>query len=221
MIKEEKAEKAEKETQRTVINKVLKDTYRLLAITLAFSAITASISVMIGIGNVTSLVLMLVAFGLLCVVSKKAETKEGLFWIFMFTGVMGASLGSIISHYLSITNGPIMIMQSLFMTAAVFFGLSTYVLKTKKDFSFMGGFLMAGLIVAIIAMIANLFLQIPLMSLITSAIVVMIMSGFILYDTSNIINGGEKNYIRATISLYLNILNIFVHLLNILGILDD
>jgi len=203
------------------INKVLKNTYMLLGMTLAFSALTATISTMIGIGPMTSLVLMLVGFALLFVVSKTANSSKGLFWVFMFTGVMGASLGNMLNHYLTMPNGPALIMQALGTTAIIFFALSAYVLTTRKDFSFMGGFLMAGMIAVFVAMIANIFLQIPLFQLVISSVVVMVMSGFILFDTSRIINGGETNYIRATVSLYLNLFNIFIHLLSILGILDD
>ena len=203
------------------INKVLKNTYMLLGMTLAFSAVTATIATMVGIGPIASLVLMLVGFGLLFVVSKTADSSKGLFWVFMFTGVMGASLGNMLNHYLTMANGPALIMQALGTTAIIFFALSAYVLTTRKDFSFMSGFLMAGMIAVIVAIIANIFLQIPMLQLVISSVVVMIMSGLILVDTSRIINGGETNYIRATVSLYLNIFNIFVHLLSILGILDD
>ena len=203
------------------INKVLKNTYMLLGMTLAFSALTATIATAAGIGALASLVLMIVGFGLLFVVSKTADSSKGIFWVFMFTGVMGASLGNMLNHYLTMPNGPALIMQALGTTAIIFFALSAYVLTTRKDFSFMGGFLMAGMIAVFIAIIANLFLQIPLFQLVISSVVVLIMSGFILFDTSRIINGGETNYIRATVSLYLNLFNIFVHLLSIFGITDD
>lgn len=203
------------------INKVLKNTYMLLGMTLTFSALTATIATMMGIGPIMSLVLMVVGFGLLFVVSKTANSSKGIFWVFMFTGVMGASLGNMLNHYLAMANGPALIMQALGTTALIFFALSAYVLTTRKDFSFMGGFLMAGMIAVLVAVIANLFLQIPLMQLVISSVVVLIMSGFILFDTSRIIHGGETNYIRATVSLYMNLFNIFVHLLSILGIMDD
>ena len=203
------------------INKVLKNTYILLGMTLAFSALTATIATMMQIGAMTSLVLMLVGFGLLFVVSKNADSSKGLFWVFMFTGVMGASLGNMLNNYLSLANGPALIMQALGTTAIIFFALSGYVLTSRKDFSFMGGFLMAGMIAIIIAMVANIFLQIPLMQVVISSVVVLIMSGMILFDTSRIINGGETNYIRATVSLYLNLFNMFVHLLVLLNVLDD
>jgi modulator of FtsH protease len=203
------------------INKVLKNTYILLGMTLVFSALTATIATIINIGPMASLVLMLVGFALLFVVSKTANSSKGIFWVFMFTGAMGASLGNMLNHYLAMANGTELIMQALGSTALIFFALSAYVLTSRKDFSFMGGFLMAGMIAVIIAMIANIFLQIPLMQVVISSVVVLIMSGFILFDTSRIINGGETNYIRATVSLYLNLFNLFVHLLHLLNILDD
>jgi modulator of FtsH protease len=205
------------------INKVLKNTYMLLSMTLAFSAVTAGISMAMNLPYFAGLIMTLVAFGLMFVVNKKADSASGIFWIFAFTGLMGASLGPILNHYAGMPNGPSLIMQALGGTALIFFALSGYALTSKKDFSFMGGFLMVGLIVAVIAMIANIFFQIPALSLAISAAVIMIMSGLILFDTSRIIHGGETNYIRATISLYLNIYNIFVHLLHLLGVMggDD
>jgi len=201
-------------------NKVLKNTYMLLSMTLVFSAITASISMAMGLGQGAAMILMLVGFGLLFVVHKTADSSKGIIAIFAFTGVMGASIGPMLNYYLAMPNGPEMVMQAMGGTALVFFGLSAYALTTRKDFSFMGGFLMVGLLVAVVAMVANIFLNIPALSLTISAAVVMIMSGLILFDTSRIINGGETNYIRATVSLYLNIYNLFIHLLRLLSALN-
>ncbi|MEM9760158.1 MAG: Bax inhibitor-1/YccA family protein [Pseudomonadota bacterium] len=201
-------------------NKVLRNTYMLLGMTLLFSAVCAGISVAIGIPRGAALVLMLVGFGLLFVVNRMADSSKGLLAIFAFTGVMGASLGPMLSYYLAMPGGPALVMQALGGTAVVFFGLSAYALTTRRDFSFLGGFLMVGLIVALVAMVANIFLGIPALSLTISAAVVFIMSGLILFDTSRIINGGETNYIRATVSLYLNIYNLFVHLLHLLTALS-
>lgn len=197
-------------------NKVLKNTYMLLGMTLLFSAVTAGVSMAVGLPQGAALVLMLVGFGLLFVVHKTADTSKGLLAIFAFTGVMGASIGPMLNHYLSMPGGPALVMQALGGTALVFFGLSAYALTTRKDFSFMGGFLMVGLLVAVVAMIANIFLAIPALSLTISAAVIMIMSGLILFDTSRIINGGETNYIRATVGLYLSIYNLFIHMLHLL-----
>jgi modulator of FtsH protease len=174
------------------------------------------LSMALELGQGTALILMLVGFGLLFVVHKTAESSNGLIAIFAFAGVMGASLGPMLNFYLAMPSGPALVMQALGATAIVFFGLSAYALTTRKDFSYMGGFLTVGLVVALVAILANLFLQIPALSLTVSAVVVMLMSGLILFDTSRIINGGETNYIRATVSLYLNIYNLFIHLLHLL-----
>ncbi len=197
-------------------NKVLKNTYMLLGMTLAFSALTAGGAMALNLSHGVALVLMLVGFGLLFVVNRMADTAKGLPAIFAFTGVMGASLGPMLNYYLALPGGPSMVMQALGGTALVFFGLSAYALNSRKDFSYLGGFLMTGLIVAIVAGLANIFLGIPALSLTLSAAVVMIMSGLILFDTSRIVNGGETNYIRATVSLYLNIYNLFINLLHLI-----
>ncbi len=201
-------------------NKVLKNTYMLLGMTLAFSAACAGVSMAIGLPQGAALILMLVGFGLLFVVNKMADTSKGLVAIFAFTGVMGASLGPLLNAYLAMPGGPALVMQALGGTAIVFFGLSAYALTSRKDFSYMGGFLFVGLLVAVVASIANIFLAIPAVSLAISSAVVLIMSGMILFDTSRIIHGGETNYIRATVSLYLNIYNLFIHLLSLLTALS-
>ena len=202
-------------------NKVLKNTYFLLAMTLAFSAVTAGISMALQLPYFMGIVFTLVSFGLLFVVNKKADTASGVFWVFAFTGLMGAGLGPMLNHYAAMPNGPMLIMQALGSTALIFFGLSAYALNTKKDFSFMGGFLTVGLIVVIVASIVNIFIGSSLMFMVLNAAVILIMSGLILFDTSRIINGGETNYIRATVSLYLNVYNLFTSLLHLLGASDD
>ncbi|WP_286267311.1 Bax inhibitor-1/YccA family protein [Thalassotalea atypica] len=200
------------------INKVLRNTYMLLGMTLAFSAVTAGISMAMNLSHMAALVMMLVSFGLLFVVNKQADKASGLFWIFAFTGLMGASLGPLLNMYAAMPSGPSLIMQALGGTALIFFSLSAYALTSKKDFSFMGGFLMVGLIVVLVAGIANIFLQMPALYLAGRAAIVLLMSGLILFDTSRIIHGGERNYIRATVSLYLNVYNLFVSLLQLLGV---
>jgi modulator of FtsH protease len=202
-------------------NKVLRNTYMLLSMTLFCSAITAGISMAVGLGHGAALVLMLVSFGMIFWVNKTADSAQGLVAIFAFTACMGAALGPVLSHYLAMTNGPALVLQALGGTALIFLTLSGYALTSRKDFSFMGGFLFIGLIVAIVAGIANIFLGIPALSLALSAVIIMIMSGLILFDTSRIIHGGETNYIRATISLYLNIYNIFTSLLHLMGVFSD
>ncbi|MGQ8363711.1 Bax inhibitor-1/YccA family protein [Glaciecola sp. 1036] len=202
------------------INKVLRNTYMLLALTLGFSAITAVIAMMIGIGGGMSLVLTLAAFGTLFLLRSKANSAAALPITFLFTGLMGASLGPILNYYVAAGSGAL-VFQALAGTALIFFTLSAYVLITKKDFSFLGGFLFVGLMIAVIAVIANIFLGMAALSLAINAVILFIMSGFILFDTSRIIHGGETNYVMATVSLYLNIYNIFISLLSLLGASDD
>jgi modulator of FtsH protease len=203
-------------------HKVLRNTYMLLSMTLLFSALTAAGSIALGIGQGAALMMSLAAIGIIWFVLPRTQNSANGIWVvFAFTGLLGASLGPMLSHYLAMANGPALVTQALGGTALVFFGLSGYALTTRKDFSFMGGFLMVGLLVAIVASIANIFFAIPAMSLAVSAGIVLIMSGFILFDTSRIIHGGETNYIRATVSLYLNIYNLFVSILHLLGAMDD
>ena len=203
-------------------NKVLRNTYAMLALTLTFSAVCAGISMAMDFGGIASLVMLACAILILWfVLPKTQDSAAGLPVVFLFTGLMGASIGPMLNRYTALPNGSELIMQAMGATALIFFSLSAYVLTTKKNFSFMGGFLMVGLIVALVAILANIFLQIPAMHLAINAVVVLLMSGFILYDTSNIIHGGETNYLRATVNLYLNILNIFTNLLSLLGANDD
>jgi modulator of FtsH protease len=202
-------------------NRVLKNTYMLLSMTLLFSAACAGVAMAMNLSYGIGMVCTLVSIGLIWfVLPKTANSATGIYVVFAVTGLLGAGLGPILNYYLAMANGGSYIMQALGGTAVVFFGLSGYALTTRKDFSYMGGFLFVGLLVAILAMIANIFLQIPVLSLTISAAVVLIMSGLILFDTSRIINGGETNYIMATVSLYLSLYNIFVHLLHLLSALS-
>lgn len=201
------------------VNNVLKNTYLLLAMTLALSAVTAGVAMAAGIGFGMALVLNLVALGLMMfVLPRTANSSKGLITVFAFTGLMGAGLGPILNHYLHTAGGGQIVMQALAGTALVFFALSGYVLTTRKDFSFAGGFLMVGLIVVLMAGIANIFLQMPAVSLAVNAAIILLMSVSILFHTSAIIHGGERNYIMATVSLYLAIYNLFVSLLQLLGV---
>lgn len=202
------------------INKVLRNTYMLLAMTIGFSAITATITSFLNVGMIGYYAMLIGSFVCLFIVHKKADSAAGLFWVFAFTGLIGGSIGPVISMYLAAGAGG-MVAQALGGTAVIFFSLSAYALISKKDFSFMGGFLTIGLVVALLAIIANIFFQMPALTLAINAAIIFIMSGFILFDTSRIIHGGETNYIRATVSLYLSIYNIFMSLLSILNLTDD
>lgn len=209
-------------------HKVLKNTYLLLSMTLLFSAVTAAASIALNIGYGPSMIMSLVGIGLLWFVLPRTQNSAAGIWVtFAFTGLMGASLGPMLSHYLSVANGPALIAQALGGTAVIFLGLSGYALTTRKDFSFMGGFLIVGLLTVLVTMlgafVASFFFSINFsaLHLAMSAAILLIMSGLILYQTSEIIHGGETNYISATVSLYLSILNIFTSLLHLLGAMDD
>lgn len=203
------------------INKVLRNTYMLLGLTLLNSALFAGVAMAMDLGRGAALGLMLGSLVMLFVVNATANSGKGLIATFVFTAMMGASLGPMLQLYLALPNGPALVMQALGGTAIVFFGLSAYALTTRKDFSFLGGFLMVGLLVIVAASIANIFFQVAAVSLAVSAAAVFIMSALILFDTSRIIHGGETNYIRATVALYLDIYNLFVHLLSLLGVFSD
>jgi modulator of FtsH protease len=202
-----------------VRNKVLKNTYALLAMTLLFSALTAGVSIVMNPPHFTGLVTSILALLLLWfVLPRTANSAMGLAVVFGVTGLLGFGLGPLLNAYLNTANGSQIVMTALGGTGIIFLALSAYALTTKRDFSFMGGMLMVGMIVVVIAAIANIFLAMPALSLTISAVVILLMSGFILYDTGRIVNGGETNYILATVSLYLSIYNIFVSLLQLLGI---
>jgi modulator of FtsH protease len=208
--------------------KVLRNTYMLLSMTLAFSALTAGISMSVNLGSGAAAMMSIAAIVLVWfVLPRTANTAMGLPVVFLFTGLLGAALGPMLNRYLALPNGSEMVMQALGGTAIVFMSLSAYVLTTKKDFSFLGGFLFVGLMVVIVgmvgAMIAAFFfgVDVSFFSLVMSGVIVLLMSGFILFDTSRIITGGETNYIMATVSLYLNIYNLFTALLHIIGATDD
>lgn len=209
------------------VSKLLRNTYMLLGMTLLFSAATAGLSMALNLGHGIAIICSIVALVLVWfVLPKTANSSTGLLVVFAFTGLLGAALGPMLNHYLAMPNGASVVMQALGGTALVFFGLSGYVLTTGKDFSFMGGFLMTGLIVVIVgavgAMIAGMFgVDVSMFRLAVSGAVVFLMSGFILYDTSRIINGGETNYIYATTALYLDIYNLFTSLLHILGFMNS
>lgn len=197
-------------------NKVLRNTYALLSLTLIFAGFMAFMGIMMQIGHGMALVADIVAIVMLWfVLPRTANSATGIPVIFAITGLLGFGLGPIVNHYLAM-NGNI-VMTALGGTGVIFLGLSSYALTTKKDFSFMGGFLMVGMMVVILAAIANIFLQMPIMSLVLNAAIVLIMSGLILWQTSSIIHGGETNYIMATASLFLSILNLFQALLHLLG----
>lgn len=201
-------------------NKVLRNTYALLSMTLLFSAITAGVAATLNLPHPGIVITLVGYFGLLFLTTKFRNSSTGLLCVFALTGFMGYTLGPIINAYLSMNNGPQLVATAMGATGAIFLGLSGYALTSKKDFSFMGGFLMVGILVAFLAGLGAIFFEIPALSLAVSAMFVLLMSGLILYQTSDIIRGRETNYIMATVTLYVAIFNLFTSLLHLLGFMN-
>ncbi len=197
-------------------NKLLRNTYSLLAMTLIFSALAAGLSMAMNFPHL-GLLTLVGYFALLYATTKLRKSVWGIVSVFALTGFMGLTLGPILNYYLSMPNGSEMVMQALGGTGIIFFALSAYAIKSEKDFSFMGGFLMVGILVAFLAGLGAFFFNMPGLSLAVSAMFILLMSGLILYQTSEIIHGGETNYIMATVTLYISIYNLFLSLLHILG----
>ena len=202
-------------------NKVICNTYILLSMTLLFSALTAGVSMALKLPHPGILITLLGYFGLLFAVTKFRNSTLGLGLVFALTGFMGYTLGPILNAYLAIPGGSQVVMTAMGATGAIFLGLSGYALTNRKDFSFMGGFLMVGILVGFLAALAAVIFQMPALSLAVSAMFILLMSGLILYETSNIIHGGETNYIMATVSLYVAIFNLFTSLLHLLGAMSN
>lgn len=200
-------------------NKVLKNTYLLLSMTLLFSAATAGLAMVLNLPPFNPFLTLIGYFGLLFLTSKFSHSGTGILFIFALTGFMGLTLGPILNLYLTVySNGSQLVMTALGGTGVIFLGLSGYALTSRKEFSFLGGFLMVGILVAFLAGIVAMFVpSMPGLALAVSAMFVLLMSGLILYQTSEIIHGGETNYILATISLYVTIYNLFMSLLHLLG----
>jgi modulator of FtsH protease len=200
-------------------HRVLRNTYMLLSLTLAFSALTAGIAMKTNMPSFGLLPTLLGYFGLLFATHALRNSAWGLLAVFALTGFMGLTLGPMLNAYLAaFTNGSELVMMAFGGTAAVFVGLSAYALTTQKDFSFLGGMLFAGILIAFLAGLGAYFFQIPGLSLAVSAMFVVLMSGLILFETSNIIHGGETNYITATVSLFVSIFNLFTSLLQLFGV---
>ena len=199
-------------------NKVLRNTYLLLSLTFLFSAFTAYLAYAMGAKPMNPFIMIVGVYGLMFLTQALRNSAWGLLSTFAFTGFLGYTLGPLLSYYmLGFSNGPQLIATALGGTGMIFFGLSGYTLTTRKDFSFLGGFLFVGTMLVVLAMIAGIFFQIPALQLVISAAFILISSGLILFQTSEIIHGGETNYITATVGLYVSIYNLFVSLLNILS----
>lgn len=200
------------------INKVLRNTYALLSMTLLFSAVMAGVSMVMNWPYPSFMVVLGGYFGLLYVTTKLRNSAWGILSVFALTGFMGATLGPIINMYLyRFGNGTEIVMMALGGTGVIFLAMSGLALTSKRDFSFMGKFLGIGILVAFLAAIGNLFFQLPALGLAVSSMFVMLMAGLILYQTQQIIRGGETNYIMATVTLFVSIFNLFTSLLHLLG----
>lgn len=196
---------------------VLRKTYFLLSLTLLFSGVMAYVAMVTNAPTLGWLGIIAM-FGLLFLTTALRNSPWGIVSVFAFTGFMGYSLGPFLNAYLAAyTNGGQLIMTAMGGTGIIFFALSAYALVSKKDFSFLGGFLFAGVIAILIAVVLGMFFQSSMLQLVISAAAMMIFSGYILYDTSAIIHGGEQSYVMATMRLFIDILNVFTSLLNLLG----
>lgn len=199
-------------------NKVLRNTYMLLSLTLLFSAGTAGASMALNVPYFGPIITLAVYFGLLFLTAKMRNSSAGILCVFALTGFMGLTLGPLLSAFLTtVPNGGDLVMTSLGATGLIFLSLSAYAIKSQKDFSFMGGFLMVGLFGLLAVILIGLFVDLSAFQLAISAGVVLLMAALILYQTSAIIHGGETNYVMATVTLYVSIYNLFVNLLMLLG----
>lgn len=204
------------------VNKVLKNTYILLSLTLLCTAATAGLAMALNLPHPGLIITLVGFFGLLFLTEKFRNSGLGLLFVFALTGFMGLTLGPIISSYLSVfPNGHELVITAFAGTATIFIGLSGYALVTRKDFNFIGGFLLVGIVVAFLAGLAAYFFSLPNLAIAVSAAFVLLMSGLILFETSRIVNGGETNYISATVTLYVSIYNLFTSLLHLLGVFGD
>lgn len=198
-------------------NKLIRNTYTLLAMTLLFSAAMAGLAMVFRLPYMGPIVTLAGYFGLLFLTTKLRNSVWGLAAVFALTGFMGLTLGPLLGAYLKLPNGSQLVMTAMTMTGVIFLGLSAYALTSRKNFSFMGGFLMAGILVAFLAGLAAMFFSLPGLALGVSAMFVLLMCGLILYQTSSIVHGGETNYIMATVTLFVSLYNLFTSLLHLLG----
>ena len=201
------------EAQRSV----LRNTYWLLSLCLGFSALMAGISVVFQLPHPGVILTLIGFYGSWFLVNKYRNSGAGVAWTFVLTGFMGYTLGPLIGYFLKLPNGGVTVMMAMAGTALIFLAMSAWALVSKRDFSFMGGMLITGMIVALLAGLGAIFFKMPALSLAVSAVFVLLMSGMILFETSRIVRGGETNYIIATVSLFVAIFNLFTSLLHILG----
>lgn len=202
-------------------NKTLRNTYGLLSLTLLFSAFTAGLSMILNLPHPGLIITLVGFYGLLFLTHKCQNSALGLLCVFALTGFMGLTLGPILNAYLSMSNGASMIMSALGTTGLSFLGLSAYAIVSKKDFSFLNGFLTVGFFALLFAMIAGFFIQLPALQIFISVGFTLFSAAVILLQTSEIVRGGETNYIMATVNLYVSLYNMFLSLLSLFGMASD
>lgn len=201
-------------------HKVLRNTYFLLGLTLAFSSVVAMVTMSLNLPRLPWWGMLVGFYGLLFLTNATANSAAGIASVFALTGFLGYSVGPILNMYLGAGLGDVVAL-AFGATAAVFFACSAYVLTTRKDMSFLSGMMIALFVVLLVGIIANIFLAIPALSLAISALFVVFSTGAILMTTSNIIHGGETNYIRATVDLYVSLYNLFVSFLQLFGAMSN
>ena len=210
---------SDRRTSGVVVNRVLRNTYILLSMTLMFCAAVAATSAMLNWPHPGLIITLVGYFGLLFLTNALRNSVWGIFSVFALTGFMGLTLGPIISYYITaIPNGDQIVMTAFGGTGLIFLGLSAYALTTKKNFAFLGGMLFAGILAAFLMSLGAIFFNLPMLSIAVSGMFILLMSGLILYQTSAIVHGGETNYIMATVTLFISIYNLFLSLIQILGI---
>ncbi len=198
-------------------HRVLRNTYALLSLTLVFAAGTATLSTALALPSPGIILTLAGYFGLLFAVHKLKNSGWALPAVFALTGFMGYTLGPLLSRTLSLPGGGTTIAMALAATGAIFLALSAWALTTRRDFSWMGGMLFAGMVVAILAGLAAIFFELPALALTVSAVVALLSAGLILFETSAIVNGGETNYVMATVGLFVSLFNLFTSLLHLFG----
>ena len=206
-----------KQTSPALHNRVVRNTYALLAMTLFFSAAVAMAAVALQVPSPGIVMTLVGYFGLLFAIHKLQTSAWSLLAVFGLTGFMGYTLGPILTRYSGLPNGGEVIGMALGATGVTFFALSAYVLATRRDFSFMGGFLFAGMVIALLAGVGALVFNVPALGMAVSAMVALLSAGLILFETSRIVNGGETNYVMATVGLFVSLFNLFTSLLSLFG----
>ncbi len=203
------------------VNKMLRNTYGLLSLTLLFSALTAGMSLAYNLSHPGLIITLVGFYGLLFLTHKFKNSSIGILCVFALTGFIGLTLGPILNAYLNMSNGDNLIISAFGITGLSFLALSGYVIFSKKDFSFLNGFVTVGFFVLLLAIISGIFIHMTALQIFISGGSALFSAAVIMLQTSEIIHGGETNYIMATITLYVSLYNMFLGVLSLLGIAND